>query len=128
MYQNDDKPEGTFAGLANMYEGIADAVRIRNGFPPRAPRPDKNGRWQDKAYAGQAFFWLYIDTAHPDFIYKLNAGMKGRDDKALAARGDPDDHRQVRRPVVDRIPGRRLLPGRHPHLLQVGAVPQNSGS
>jgi hypothetical protein len=82
MYQNDDKPEGTFSGLANMYEGIGDAVRIRNGFPPAGAQPDKNGRWQDKAYSGQAFFWLYIDTAQPDFIYKLNATMKGRDGKA----------------------------------------------
>jgi hypothetical protein len=82
MYQNDDKPEGTFSGLANMYEGIADAVRIRNGHAPAGASPDKNGRWQDKAYAGQAFFWLYIDNMHPDFIYKLNATMKGRDMKA----------------------------------------------
>jgi hypothetical protein len=82
MYQNDDKPEGTFSGLANMYEGIGDAVRIRNGHPPAGAQPDKNGRWQDKAYSGQAFFWLYIDNMHPDFIYKLNAGMKGRDMKA----------------------------------------------
>jgi Peptidase of plants and bacteria len=84
MYQNDDKPEGTFTGLANMYEGIADAVRIRNGFPPAGAQPDKNGRWQDKAYAGQAFFWLYIDTAQPDFLYKLNATMKGRDGRPWA--------------------------------------------
>ena len=83
MYQNDDKPEGTFSGLANMYEGIADAVRIRNGFPPAGASPsDKQGRWQDKAYASQAFFWLFVDTAHPDFLYKLNAGMRGKDSVA----------------------------------------------
>ena len=80
MYQNDDKPEGTFPGLPGMYEGIADAVRIRNGFAPAGASPgNKTGRWQDKAYVDQAFFWLYIDTAHPDFIYKLNGTMKGRD-------------------------------------------------
>ena len=80
MYQNDDKPEATFRGMANMYEGIADAVRIRNGFPPAGASPaDKGGSWQDKAYVAQAYFWLFIDTAHPDFLYELNATMKGKD-------------------------------------------------
>ena len=80
MYQNDDKPEATFPGMANMYEGIADAVRIRNGFVPAGAAPnDKNGSWEQKAYASQAFFWLFIDTAFPDFIYRLNATMKGKD-------------------------------------------------
>jgi hypothetical protein len=80
MYQNDDKPEATFPGLPRMYEGIADAVRIRNGFPPaRATPSDKSGRWQDKTYSSQAFFWLYVDQAHPGFLHKLNASMKGKD-------------------------------------------------
>ena len=80
MYQNDDKPERTQDVLDGMYEGIADAVRIRNGFPPAGASPgSKSGRWQDKAYVEQAFFWLWVDTAHPDFIYKLNATMKGGD-------------------------------------------------
>jgi hypothetical protein len=80
MYQNDDKPEVTFGGMARMYEGIADAVRIRNGFTPLNAAPtSKSGSWQDKAYTGQAFFWLYVDHAHPGFLYRLNASMKGRD-------------------------------------------------
>jgi hypothetical protein len=80
MYQNDDKPEANFSGIANMYEGIADAVRIRNGFPPQGAAPnDKSGRWQDKTYVSQAFFWLYVDTMYPDFLYRLNATMKGKD-------------------------------------------------
>ena len=80
MYQNDDKPEETFPGMPRMYEGIADAVRIRNGYPPaNAAARDKSGSWQDKTYVWQAFFWLYVDTAQPGFLYKLNASMKGKD-------------------------------------------------
>ena len=53
MYQNDDKPEGTFSGLANMYEGIGDAVRIRNGFAPAGARPTRSGRWRTRPTPGR---------------------------------------------------------------------------
>lgn len=77
MYQNDDKPENTYEHIANMYEGIADAVRIRAGFTPSGARPtDKSGNWYDKTYASQAFFWLFADTKYPDFLYRLNQSMK----------------------------------------------------
>lgn len=75
MYQNDDKPEATFADIGNMYEGIGDAVRIRAGYTPAGAQPDKNGSWEEKTYTGQAFFWLYMDTKRPDFIYELNKSM-----------------------------------------------------
>jgi hypothetical protein len=75
MYQNDDKPEATFEDIANMYEGIADAVRIRAGYTPEGAQPDKNGSWAEKTYTGQAFFWLYIDDEHPNFVYELNKSM-----------------------------------------------------
>jgi hypothetical protein len=72
MYQNDDKPEAAFPGISRMYEGIADAVRIRNGFLPSNATPsNKSGHWQDKTYTAQAFFWLFVDTAHPGFLQKL---------------------------------------------------------
>lgn len=77
MYQNDDKPEGTSPYLPNMYEGIGDFVRIRAGHPPDGAQPnDKSGDWYDKAYTSQAFFWLYVDTQQPDFVYQLNLSMK----------------------------------------------------
>lgn len=77
MYQNDDKPEATFEYIANMYEGIADAVRIRAGHAPDGSAPnDKGGEWYEKTYTSQAFFWLYADTKHPGFLYELNLSMK----------------------------------------------------
>lgn len=75
MYQNDDKPEATSPYLPNMYEGIADFVRARAGFMPNGRTPSKSGNWYDKTYSAQAFFWLYVDTAFPGFIYELNATM-----------------------------------------------------
>ena len=86
MYQNDDKPEGTFSGLANMYEGIGDAVRIRNGHAPAGAQPDKNGRWQDKTYSGQAFFWLYIDNVLPRLHLQAQRQHEG---PATACPGPP---------------------------------------
>lgn len=77
MYQNDDKPEAKSPYLPGMYEGIGDFVRIRAGHSPNGAEPnDKSGHWYDKAYTSQAFFWLYVDTKYPDFVYKLNASMK----------------------------------------------------
>ena len=77
MYQNDDKPEAKSPYLPNMYEGIGDFVRIRAGHPPDGAKPnDKSGKWYDKTYTSQAFFWLYVDTKYPDFVYKLNGTMK----------------------------------------------------
>lgn len=76
MYQHDDKPEATFPQIANMYEGIADAVRIRAGYTPSGAQPNqKSGEWYDKTYTGQAFFWLFIDNAHEDFLHDLNLSM-----------------------------------------------------
>ena len=70
MYQNDDKPEATSPYLPNMYEGIADAVRIRAGHPPAGAQPtSKTGQWYQKTYTAQAFFWLYIDTKYPNFVH-----------------------------------------------------------
>lgn len=77
MYQNDDKPEATSPYLPGMYEGIGDFVRIRAGHPPEGAKPnDKGGNWYDKSYTSQAFFWLFVDTKIPDFVYKLNLTMK----------------------------------------------------
>jgi hypothetical protein len=75
MYQNDDKPEATFEYIANMYEGIADFVRAKGGYMPPGRQPSKSGNWYEKTYTGQAFFWLYIENQHPDFVYELNLTM-----------------------------------------------------
>ena len=83
MYQNDDKPEGRWSGLAAYYEAGADAVRIRYGFAPDGCRPGKNGNWYDHSYCTGGWWWLWVDTKHPDFLYKLNLLMKGRDMKAF---------------------------------------------
>jgi hypothetical protein len=84
MYQNDDKPEGNWPGLAAYYESDADAVRIRFGFAPDGCRPgNKGGRWEQKSYCSGGWWWLWVDTKHPDFLYKLNILMKGRDMKAF---------------------------------------------
>jgi hypothetical protein len=83
MYQHDDKPEGKWSGLANYYEAGAEAVRIRYGFAPAGCRPDdKGGNWYDKSYCGGGWWWLWVDTKYPDFIYKLNVQMTGGDGKA----------------------------------------------
>jgi hypothetical protein len=83
MYQHDDKPEGKWSGLANYYEAGAEAVRIRYGFAPAGCRPgDKGGNWYDKSYCGGGWWWLWVDTKYPDFIYKLNLQMTGGDGKA----------------------------------------------
>jgi hypothetical protein len=83
MYQNDDKPEGTWSGLANYYEAGADAVRIRSGFAPSGCKPgDKTGQWYDKSYCEGGWWWLFVDTRHPGFLYRLNLQMAGRNGKA----------------------------------------------
>ena len=84
MYQNDDKPEGTWSGLPNYYEAGADAVRIRYGYAPDGCRPSKQGVWSQLNYCGGGWWWLWVDTKIPDFMYKLNLMMKGRDGKAFA--------------------------------------------
>jgi hypothetical protein len=82
MYQNDDKPEGTWSGLANYYEAGADAVRIRAGFVPSGCQPGKSGQWYDHNYCSGGWWWLWVDTKYPGFIYRLNLQMKGNDNKA----------------------------------------------
>jgi len=82
MYQHDDKPEGRWPGLAAYYEAGAEAVRIRYGFAPAGCRPgDKGGQWFEKSYCSGGWWWLWVDTKHPDFIYKLNLQMTGGDGK-----------------------------------------------
>jgi Peptidase of plants and bacteria len=79
MYQHDDKPEGNWPGLANYYESDADAVRIRLGFAPDGCRPgNKGGNWDQKSYCSGGWWWLWVDTKHPGFLYQLNQQMKGR--------------------------------------------------
>jgi hypothetical protein len=82
MYQNDDKPEGTWSGLANYYEAGADAVRIRAGFVPSGCQPGKSGQWYDHNYCSGGWWWLWVDTKYPGFMYRLNLQMKGNDSKA----------------------------------------------
>lgn len=81
MYQNDDKApgEGTYAQLPNVIEGIADFVRIRAGYAPAGAQPSKTGSWDDQGYWKPAFFLLWIDGRHPDFLYRLNLGMVAGD-------------------------------------------------
>jgi hypothetical protein len=81
MYQHDDKPEGTWSGLPNYYEAGADAVRMRYGYLPAGCRPNKNAQWYQHNYCSGGYWWLWVDTKHPDFLYKLNLLMKGRDMK-----------------------------------------------
>jgi hypothetical protein len=83
MYQHDDKPEGKWSGLAAYYEAGAEAVRIRYGFAPAGCRPgDKGGQWFEKSYCSGGWWWLWVDTKYPDFIYKLNVQMTGGDGKS----------------------------------------------
>jgi hypothetical protein len=82
MFQNDDKPEGTWSGLPNYYEAGADAVRIRAGFAPSGCKPGKSGQWSDLNYCGGGWWWLWVDTKYPGFIYRLNLQMKGKDGTA----------------------------------------------
>lgn len=84
MYQQDDKPEGTWAGLPAYYESIADAVRIRNGFVPAGCRPSKTGQWSQHSYCSGGYWWLWVDTKHRDYIYHLNLLTKGGDMKPFA--------------------------------------------
>ena len=81
MYQNDDKAagEGTYPGLPNVIEGIADFVRIRAGHPPDGAKPSKTGVWDDTGYSKPAFFLLWIDGKHPDFLYRENLAMQAGD-------------------------------------------------
>lgn len=84
MYQNDDKApgEGTYANLANVVEGIADAVRIRAKRPPTGAKPSKTGRWDDQGYWKPAYFLLWVDGQHPGFLHDLNASMAIGDGEA----------------------------------------------
>ncbi len=81
MYQNDDKAqgEGSYANLGNVIEGIADAVRFRLGYTPTGAQPSKSGSWDDQGYWKPAFFVLWVDNKHPDFIYQLNQSMVSGD-------------------------------------------------
>ncbi len=81
MYQNDDKApgEGTYPDLPNVVEGVADFVRIRAGYPPSGAQPSKDGSWDDTGYWKPAFFMLWIDGKHPDFLYHLNLTMVAGD-------------------------------------------------
>jgi hypothetical protein len=82
IYQNDDKPEGLGAGgwpgLANYYESHADAVRTHMGFTS-CGAPNKTGTWDRGPYCARAHWWLWLENAYPDFLYKLNLQMKGGD-------------------------------------------------
>lgn len=84
VYQNDDKApgEGMYARLSNVTEGIADFVRIRNGFTPQGSEPSKSGTWDDEGYWKPAWFLLYIDNKYPGFIYRLNQSMIAGDGKS----------------------------------------------
>ena len=82
MYQHDDKPEGNWPGLANYYEATADAVRIRFGHAPDGCRPGKTRSWENHNYCSGGYWWLWVDTKHPDFLYKLNLQLRGRDGRA----------------------------------------------
>ncbi len=84
MYQNDDKApgEGTYARLANVIEGVADAVRIRAKLPPTGSKPSKTGEWDDEGYWKPAYFLLWIDGQYPDFLHRLNLSMAIGDGKA----------------------------------------------
>ena len=83
MYQHDDKPEANFPQIANMYESVADGVRIRNGFAPSGCAPSgKTGTWASKNYCTGGWFWAWAEHVYPGYIYKLNGTMKGRDGKA----------------------------------------------
>jgi hypothetical protein len=81
IYQNDDKPEGTWSGLANYYESHGDAVRTHFGFSS-CGNPNKSGNWAVGAYCTRAHWWLFLENQYPDFLYKLNAQMKGGDGTA----------------------------------------------
>ncbi|MBI5547913.1 MAG: hypothetical protein HY901_28865 [Deltaproteobacteria bacterium] len=81
MYQHDDKApgEGTYGRLGNVIEGVADAVRIRAGYPPTGARPSKSGAWDDAGYAKPAFFLLWVDGRHAGFLHDLNLSMVAGD-------------------------------------------------
>ncbi|HEY0712618.1 MAG TPA: basic secretory protein-like protein [Polyangia bacterium] len=83
MYQHDDRPEGTWSGLPNYYEAGADAVRIRYGYVPSGCQPRKSGQWYEHRYCSGGYWWLWVDTKHPGFLYKLNNLMRGRDMRAF---------------------------------------------
>jgi hypothetical protein len=84
MYQHDDKApgEGTYPNLGNVIEGIADAVRIRAKLPPKGSKPAKTGAWDDEGYWKPAYFLLWVDGRHPDFLRDLNLSMLPNDGKA----------------------------------------------
>jgi hypothetical protein len=81
MYQNDDKApgEGTYASLGNVIEGVGDFVRFRAGYLPLHAQPTKKGAWDDEGYWKPAFFLLWLDVAHPGFVYEMNLAMKAGD-------------------------------------------------
>jgi hypothetical protein len=82
-YQNDDTPEGTWSGLADYYESHADAVRahFQVSF---CGNPNKSGNWDQGANCIRAHWWLFLENQYPDFLYKLNAQLKGGDGVAWA--------------------------------------------
>jgi hypothetical protein len=81
VFQNDDRApgEGTYANLVNVLEGVADFVRIRAGYLPPSPLAEKRGSWDDEPYAKPAFFLLWVDDAHPDFLRRMNRGLLAGD-------------------------------------------------
>lgn len=99
MYQNDDKApgEGTYANLPNVIEGIADAVRIRAKLPPTGAKPTKTGQWDDEGYWKPAYFLLWIDDQHADFLHALNQSMAIGDGKAWS----PDAFADITGRTVD---------------------------
>ncbi len=100
MYQHDDKPEATFPGMAAMYESVADGVRIRNGLAPSGCAPtNKSGVWSSHSYCSGGWFWVWAETNHPDFLYRLNATMKGKDGKPWA----PADATSITGKTIDAL-------------------------
>lgn len=41
--------------------------------------PTKTGAWDDDGYWKAAFFFLWLDDAHPDSLYGMNLSMKAGD-------------------------------------------------
>lgn len=81
MDENDDKApgEGTYPNLGNVLEGVADFVRFRAGYLPLHAMPTKTGAWDDEGHWKPAFFLLWVDDVHTDFLYGMNLSMGAGD-------------------------------------------------
>jgi hypothetical protein len=63
MYERGPAPAGVLSG-------VNDFVRYRLGFLRDTARK-KGGNWDD-GYQTTAFFFVYLDDAYPNFVYRLN--------------------------------------------------------